>query len=138
MTGSRTSVLFIILFLIISNFFTIFKFFSNNKFFLSLSNFYNLSIIISLILFVSIYILSMNEIFKNRILQSFNLLSSSNAERIYFWKLHLETFLSYDLFSILFGKGSYAVEKIKNGAESTWIMLLNEGGLIVFLFIYYY
>lgn len=70
-----------------------------------------------------------------RMLGAFDVTHSSNVERISFWTQYISIFSSYDLVHLLFGYPNKASLLVGNGAESSYLNLLVDGGFFA-LFLY--
>ena len=76
-----------------------------------------------------------------RILNSFNFQTSSHIQRIYFWNAYLYGIDNYSIFELVFGAGRKLNYEFGNGAESFYLMVLSQNGIlgliiIVFPFLY--
>ena len=56
--------------------------------------------------------------------------SDSNLLRLYFWAMAIDTFLSYDFYQILLGENGLYRELYSNNAESGWLTLLVDNGIL--------
>lgn len=128
-TGSRTSMIFIGSILIIDVFFKINvkNKTKNIKYFIGIVLF-----LLLLIPFFQLYFKD-NFVIYNRILNSFDSQSSGHLDRMYWWSRYIEYIGDYNLIEIIFGKGSFIVQRLVNGSENTWITLFSEVGLVGFL-----
>jgi len=70
-----------------------------------------------------------------RLYSSLDTSHSSNNERMNFWYHHLLSFGGNNIFGFIFGEPGKSTALIGNGAESAFINLLADGGLVA-LFIY--
>jgi len=128
MSGSRTAMLFIGFILIIDNIYLIHKKITLYKF---IKRYISLFFILYVGLVLFTYYFNEDNIYiLNRILNSFNMESSSQSERIVFWKSYFFAFNDYNIIELLFGKGTYLNHQIDNGAESAYLMLFSQLGLI--------
>lgn len=73
-------------------------------------------------------------VFIARLENSINFSHSSNVERILFWKSYIATYMDYEFTSLMLGSPGYAQIKVGNGAESSYLNLLTDGGIISLLF----
>ena len=128
LTGSRTSIIFILVIILLDYILNNFNF---RKIKIKKILAFALTFIISFKLID--YYLSENILIYNRILNSFNFQSSSHLDRIYFWETYLDYIFNYELIHFLVGKGTYIANTIANGAESTWLMIFSEGGLLALI-----
>jgi len=89
---------------------------------------------ISTIILLVLLIVSLNSSeFINRLQNFADFNSDTNSLRIYYWTSGLYEFTQYPLINILLGKSNYFATIYGNSAESDWIMLLLETGIIGFL-----
>lgn len=65
-----------------------------------------------------------------RIYNAFNFESSSHKDRLFFWKSYLEEINNYNWYEIFFGAGTKINIILGNGAESYYLMILSQYGLI--------
>lgn len=128
LTGSRTSIIFILLIILADYILNNFNFRRIN-----LKKFLASAVTVFISFKLVNYYLSENILMYNRILNSFNFQSSSHLDRIYFWEKYVDHIFNYELIHFLVGKGTYVANSIGNGAESTWLMILSEGGLIALI-----
>lgn len=126
LVGVRTSS-FIIAFPFIISLVNIFK---NNKCFFS--------IIITLIVFLLyktlIEYIEISSRLWERLFDTFSFSDAGNASRLEFMKVHLSIWSNhFNVFDYLFGKWNYTRLIVGNGAESTWIEILINSGIITFI-----
>ena len=125
LTGSRTSMIFVLSIMSIDYVFNSFNF-RKVKF----KNVFIFFVPVIIAFNLTNYYFSQNTLIYNRLLNSFNFQSSSHVDRTYFWKSYLDYIFNYDLIYLVFGKGTYIANILGNGAESTWLMILSEGGFL--------
>ena len=66
----------------------------------------------------------------DRIYNSFNFGSSSHLDRLFFWNAYLLEINKYNWYEIFFGAGQKINVIVGNGAESTYLMILSQYGMI--------
>lgn len=128
LSGTRTAILFIIAVGIIKIFFALKSRFTKHtltRYFVILSVSLLFSYVLMMYYFTgeSIYML-------HRITNSFNFQSSSHLDRLFFWNAYLEGINSYNFYEIVFGAGIKLNIIIGNGAESFYLMIFSQFGLI--------
>lgn len=94
---------------------------------------------ISLTLFLLNYYINsqQSEIIITRLYSSFEADHSSNVQRIGYWREYLAVYSDYSIYELIFGNPGQAAVIVKNGAESAYLNLLTDGGIlavIIYLF----
>ena len=125
LSGSRMSMIFVFSILVVE---VLCRQFRNRS-----GSFFTSGLIFFTVLagFVATYIsLDQSQVILARLMRAFDVDHSSNVERIAFWLKYLAIFAEYDLWSLIFGKPNYAQQAVGNGAESAFLNLLTDGGII--------
>ena len=81
---------------------------------------------------IAIYILDTSGLL--RIINVFDVQSNNHTMRLYFMTSAVSLFSDYSLFEMLFGNSGALLAKVGNNAESGWLTLLVENGVIGLLF----
>lgn len=76
------------------------------------------------------YFVGKSEYMLSRLTHSFNFSSSSHQDRLFIWKSYLEGIDQYNLYEVIFGAGTKLNIILGNGAESFYLMILSQYGLI--------
>ena len=83
----------------------------------------------------SVFLYLSDSDFSQRLAQTFDFSgSASNSLRMYFWKSSLNVYAQYDFFHLIFGNNGYFREQFDNNAESGWLTLLVDNGLLGLLY----
>ena len=134
LTGSRMSmvVVFLIIFLELIR-----RLFHHRRAFVS--NLFSIFVLILVLMVGVLFYLSLgqSEIIVNRFYRTFDITHSSNIERMHFWASYLAVYSEFDLVNLIFGRPYFAQYFIGNGAESAFLNLLTDGGMVglsVYLF----
>ena len=127
LSGTRTAILFVISILFIKFMNGIIKI-SYDK----LRKFIVFMLMSTLLLYVSLnyYFVGKSEYMIYRFKNSFNFVSSSHQDRLFFWRSYLEGINDYSWYEIIFGAGTKLNIILGNGAESFYLMILSQYGLI--------
>lgn len=130
LTGSRLAMLIVLLAVVIEvcTRFKVRHLFSPLSLFISILSF--IIVLYGAFLYAN---LEQSEVIINRLGGSVDIEHSSNRERINFWLRHLYIYESFNYLQYLFGSPGESVSKINNGAESAFINLITDGGLIALL-----
>jgi len=91
------------------------------------------AIIVSIFVIVSLFGYFLAALADSFFLMAFDLESSGNIARMYYWKANIELFLEYDMISILFGDLGL-VNKLIGASESDFLRILLDCGLFGLLF----
>jgi len=92
-------------------------------------------IILLVILLIVIFLTFSGGDFSGRLAQTFDGSgSASNNLRYYFWLMAINTFLDYEIMNVFFGNNGYYRGVFSNNAESGWLTLLVDNGVIGLLF----
>lgn len=128
LSGSRTAMVVILLILIIDYIYQSHRKINLKKIF---KQYLYLSIFILLTIFLaSYYFADKTEYMLFRILSSFDLESSSQQDRLYFWSIYFNSLDSYSIVQWIFGNGTYLNNLVGNGSENTYLMIISQVGLI--------
>lgn len=93
------------------------------------------TIIILTLALIVIFLATSNSDFSGRLAQTFDSSgSASNNLRYYFWLMAITTFIDYDIMNMLVGNNGYYRGVFSNNAESGWLTLLVDNGILGFLF----
>jgi len=93
----------------------------------------NLSVFLLFVILIIYYLsLEQSSLIVSRLYESFNTEHSSNSERIYFWVEHLNVYDQFAILQLIFGYPGASVKFVGNGAESAWINLIVDGGMVAF------
>lgn len=132
MSGSRTAMLGLSVIFLVDLVYNTFLF--NKSLLTFVKKFLGLIILLGIV-FVAIYAYLLEHIILlDKLLVSFDMQSSSHSVRSYMWLTHFKLYLfDFTLWQMVFGYSGYTRELIGNGAESSWVMLLTEGGIIAFM-----
>lgn len=133
LSGSRTSLLLVALVLAFD--FILKQTRQKNLAALARNLFYVLIFLGILVLLFSLWVSESNLFVLTRIMSSFDIESSSHQQRLYFWTQFWDYISSFSLDELLFGKGTFIENQLKNGAENTYLMLLSQFGFFgLFIF----
>ena len=93
-------------------------------------------LLISIVVFFYVFSLqSQSDVLINRLPSTFSVVKGANVERIHYWNEHLRIYDDLPWIHKLLGYPTYATKVIGNGAENSYLNLLNDGGIIS-LFLY--
>ena len=92
--------------------------------------------LVTVIIYILTYVIDNTGLL--RILDVFNVNANNHISRIYFMKSALELFVEYDFVHMLFGNSGQLLARVGNNAESGWLTLLVENGLLGLAFYLYY
>ena len=134
LTGSRLSMVVVLLIIFLE---LIRRLFHQRRAFVS--NLFSIFVLILVFIVGVLFYLSLgqSEIIVNRIYRTFDVTHSSNVERMHFWAAYLAVYSEFDLVNLIFGRPYFAQNVMGNGAESAFLNLLTDGGLVgltVYLF----
>jgi hypothetical protein len=130
LSGSRLAMLIVFLAIIVELLYRI-----KIKHFLSPVRFF-FSLLFMAIVMGGIYFYStfdQSEIIINRLSGALDTGHSSNAQRIDFWLSHLAVYGQYSYYEYFIGSPGMSTSIVGNGAESAWINLITDGGIVALL-----
>jgi len=128
LTGSRTSILPVVLIVVLDSLMDLLKM-DRIKIIIQRYSAVTLVTIISIVS-VLIYFNADNEYIYYRILNSFNFESSSQISRLNFWNMYINGISSFSMSELWIGNGTYLNHVYGNGAENTFLMLFSQVGVI--------